>query len=378
MREVYVIGVGMLRFGRDQGQRTEEIGAVAAWNAVMDAKISPKDIQVGFCSHSNAGRVAGQRILKEIGITGIEIVNIENACSGGSSSFRQGYCSVGGGFYDTAIIIGVDRMFGDGGLIPAGSEDLEGLLGRTLPGRYAMAIKRHMYEYGTTVEQLAKISVKNHRYGALNAYAQYQKEVTLEEVLGSRMISDPLTLLQCCPAGEGAAAVILAAEDFAKTYTNKPIKVAASVVRSGKYQSSSSDLTGSELTIRTARKAYEMAACGPEDIDVCELHDAFTAGELMHYENLGFCPKGEGGRLIDDGVTEIGGRIPVNPSGGLLSRGHPLGATGVAQIAEIVWQLRGQAGKRQIEGANVGMTQTIGGAIPEIGSGACSVNIFTR
>lgn len=377
MRDVYVIGVGMIRFGRYTGRRIDEFGSVAAWNAIIDSKISPKDIQVGFCSHSNAGRVAGQRILKEIGITGIEIVNIENACSGGSSAFRQGYCSVGGGFSDTAIVIGVDRMYGEGGLIPASSEDLEGLLGRTLPGRYAMAIKRHMYEYGTTVEQLARISVKNHRYGALNAYAQYQKEVTLEEVLSSRMISDPLTLLQCCPAGDGAAAIILAAEDWARKYTNKPVKVAASVVQSGKYQSSFSDLTGSELTIRAAKIAYEIAACGPEDIDVCEVHDAFTAGELMHYENLGFCPKGEGGRLIDEGVTEIGGRIPVNPSGGLLSRGHPLGATGVAQIAEIVWQLREQAGKRQVAGARVGLTQTIGGAIPEIGSGACSVNIFT-
>lgn len=378
MREVFVIGVGMIQFGKHQDKWIEELGYVACRNALQHADISPEDIQVGFCSHSNGGRVAGQRILKEVAITGVEIINIENACAGGSSSFRQGFCAVAGGFYKTAMVVGVDKMYGQGGLIPANVEDLEGRMGRTLPGRYAMAIQRHMHKYGTTVEQLAKISVKNHHYGCLNPYAQYQKECSLEEVLNSRMISDPLTLLQCCPAGDGAAAAILADREYAFKYTDKPIKVAASVVRSGRYQSSDSDLTGSELTKRTAADAYKMAGIGPEDIDVCELHDAFTAGELMHYENLGFCPKGQGGRLIEAGETEINGRIPVNVSGGLLSRGHPLGATGLAQIAEIVWQLRGEAGARQVPGARVGLTQTIGGAIPEIGSGACSVHIFTR
>ena len=378
MLSVYAIGGGMIRFGRYQEQWLEEIGGVACLRAIRDANLRPKDIQVAFCSHSNGGRVAGQRILKEVGIAGIEITNIENACAGGSTSFRQAYCMIAGGFYDTAIVIGVDRMYGERGLIPSNPEDLDGLHGRTLPGKYAMAIQRHMYEFGTTVHQLGKISVKNRKNGVLNPYAQYQFEVTLEEVLNSRMISDPLTLLQCCPTGDGAAAIILSTKKWATKSGRKAPIVAASVVRSGKFQNSLTDLTGSELTIRTATEAYEAASCGPEDIDVCELHDAFTAGELMHYENLGFCKKGEGGRLIDEGLVEIDGKISVNPSGGLLSRGHPLGATGVAQIVEILWQLRGEVGKRQVESAKVGLAQTIGGAIPEVGSGACSVNILIR
>jgi benzoylsuccinyl-CoA thiolase BbsB subunit len=376
--KVYVLGAGIIRFGRYQEQWLQEIGSIACQRAIRDANLGAKDIQVGFCSHSNGGRVAGQRILKEVGIAGIEITNIENACAGGSACFRQAYCLLAGGFYDTAIVIGVDKMYGDGGLIPPNPDDLDGLHGRTLPARYAMAIQRHMYEFGTNVQQLGKISVKNRKNGVLNPYAQYQTEVTLEEVLNSRMISDPLTLLQCCPNADGAAAVILGTRKWVAKSGRKAPKIAASIVRSGRFQDCLTDLTGSELAIRTATEAYEAASCDPEDIDVCELHDAFTAGELMHYENLGFCKKGEGGRLIDEGAVEIGGRIPVNPSGGLLSRGHPLGATGVAQIAEILWQLRSEAGKRQVAGAKVGLSQTIGGVIPEVGSGACSVNILIR
>jgi acetyl-CoA acetyltransferase len=377
MRKVCIIGVGMTRFGKFIETGIEKLGRDACWAAIRDAQIDPKEIQVGFCSHSNGGRVAGQRILKEVGIAGVEIINIENACSGGSSAFRIGYCSVASGFYDLAIIVGVDKMYGSGGLIPPNSEDLDGMVGRTLPGRYAMGIRRHMYEYGTTVEQLAKVSVKNHKYGALNPYAQYQKEVTIEEVLNSRMIADPLTLLQCCPAGDGSAALILCSDDLNKKYGGKkPIYVGASVVKSGKYFTADTDITGMEFVSRAAKEAYETFGGGPEDINVCELHDAFTAAEIMHYENLGFCKKGEGGRLIDQMKTEMGGMISVNTSGGLLSRGHPLGATGVAQIVEIVWQLRGEAKGRQVPNARVGLTETTGGAIPEIGNGACSVNIF--
>lgn len=378
LRKVFIIGAGMIRFGKYEEVWLEDLGREACWKTIKDAGISPRDIQVGYCSHSNGGRVAGQRILKEVGISGIEVINIENACSGGSTSFHQAYIDIAAGVHEIAIVVGVDKMYGAGGLIPPNPSDFEGLLGRTLPCRYAMAINRHMYEYATTVEQLAKISVKSHKNAALNPFAQYQNEVTLEEVLNSRMIADPLTLLQCCPTGDGAAALILASNGVSRKYCNKPVKVGASIVTSGEFQGADSDLTGSELTIRAAREAYETFGGGPENIDVCELHDAFTAGELMHYENLGFCKKGEGGLFIERGDAEIGGRIPVNPSGGLLSKGHPLGATGVAQIVEIVWQLRGEAGKRQVKDAKVGLTQTIGGAIPEIGSGACSVNIFYR
>lgn len=379
MRKVCIIGAGMTRFGKFPQTGIEQLGRDACWSAMKDAQIEPSNIQVGFCSHSNGGRVAGQRILKEVGIAGIEIINVENACSGGSSALRLAYCSIAGGFYDLAIVIGVDKMYGSGGLLPPNLTDLDGMVGRTLPGRYAMAIRRHMYEFGTTVEQLAKVSMKNHNYGALNPYAQYQKKFTIDEVLKSRMIADPLTLLQCCPIGDGAAALILCSDDLAKKYNDKtPIYVGASVVKSGKYVTAESDITGMEFVIRAAKEAYETFGGGPGDIDVCELHDAFTSAEIIHYENLGFCKKGEGGRLIDEGMTEIGGMVAVNTSGGLLSRGHPLGATGIAQVVEIVCQLRGEAGPRQVPNAKVGLTETTGGAIPEIGNGACSVNIFYR
>jgi len=378
MREVYVIGVGMTRFGKYPDLWVEDLGREACIAALKDAALSPKEIQAGYCGTSNTGRITGQRILKEVGITGIEITNVENACTGGSTAFRQGYIAVGCGLYDCAIILGVDKMYGSGGLIPPNLEDLEGILGRTLPGRYAMAARRHMYEFGTTLEQLALISVKNHRNGVLNPYAQFQKECSLEEVLSSRMVAEPLTLLQCCPVGDGAAALILGSKKMSKRNPKHAIRIGATTVLSGEFQTTSTDLTKGNQVIKAANMAYEQFGGGPQDIDICELHDAFTIGELIHYENLGFCPKGEGGRFIEERKSEIGGEVAVNPSGGLLSRGHPLGATGVAQFVEVVWQLRGEAGKRQVPGAKVGMTQTVGGATSEIGPASCSVNILYR
>jgi acetyl-CoA acetyltransferase len=241
----------------------------------------------------------------------------------------------------------------------------------SIPSKYAMIARRHMEEYGTTEEQIAKVSVKNHRHGALNPYSQHQKELTLEEVMGSRMICDPLTLFQCAPTGDGVAALVLCAEEVAAKYSIKPpIKMAGGALCSQVYVPD--DPTGIyAYTIKAAREAYEMAGLGPEDLDVVELHDCFSIAEICHYENLGLCPKGEGGRLIDEGATELGGRIPVNTSGGLLSRGDPTGATGVAQVVELVWQLRGEAGKRQVPDAKVGLAQNLTGMV-------CSVHILKR
>jgi len=228
---------------------------------------------------------------------------------------------------------------------------------------YALIAMRHMGEYGTTSKQLAKISVKNHNNGCLNLRAQYQKKLSIEEVEASQPVVDPLTLLHCCPTGDGAAAAILCSKNIAIKYTSNPITIAASSLTSGTFEDGFRDLTKNDQTIRASKEAYEISGYGPEDLDVVELHDCFTSAELTHYENLGFCKRGEGGRLIDEGVNEIGGKLPVNTSGGLLAKGHPVGATGIAQIAQIVWQLRGDAGKMQVPKTKVGLAHCLGGTM---------------
>lgn len=366
----------MIRFGRFPDLWVEELGRKAILEAVRDAGVDPKRLSVAYCGHSHQGRVAGQRALKQAGISAMEVVNVENACAGGSTAFRQAYIAVASGLYDLSLVVGMEKV--GGGLLPPNPEDLDGLQGRVLPGHYAMKAIRHMYEYGTTPEQLALISVKSHRNASLNPLAQYQEPVTLDQVLNSRMVADPLTLLQCCPTGDGAAAAILCNRVEAEKSRHPLIRVAGSAVRSGGFVGSGEDILESPLTRETARCAYEMASVGPDEIDVCECHDAFTIGEILHYENLGFCPLGDGGRLIQEGETEISGRIPVNPSGGLLSKGHPLGATGIAQVVEIVQQLRGRAGGRQVANPRIGLTHTMGGAIPGVEAGACAVHIFVK
>jgi benzoylsuccinyl-CoA thiolase BbsB subunit len=354
----------------------EELGRQAIHAALRDSGIDPHRLPVAYCGHSHQGRVAGQRALKQAGIVGIEVVNVENACAGGSTSFRQAYIAVASGLYDLALAVGMEKV--GSGLLPSNEEDLDALQGRVLPGHYAVKAMRHMREFGTTVEQLAMVSVKSHRNAVLNPLAQYQEEVTLEQVLTSRLVADPLTLLQCCPTGDGAAAAILGSKQEAEKASHPRVRVAGSAVRSGGFMGSGKDILSSPLTRETAKAAYDMASLGPEDIDVCECHDAFTIGEILHYENLGFCRRGEGGRLVQEGKTEINGSIPVNTSGGLLSKGHPLGATGIAQVFEVVQQLRGEAGKRQIRNPRVGLTHTMGGAIPELEAGACSVHVFIK
>lgn len=244
--------------------------------------------------------------------------------------------------------------------------------------RFALLQRRYMDMFNVSLEHIAKVSVKNHHNGCLNPYSQYKKELTIEEIISSRPICEPITLLQCCPATDGAAAAVLASRDLAKRYTNKPIIIAASVVKSGDYAFRWEDITFSDMTYKCTNDAYEMAGLGPEDVDVCELHDAFAVNELQHYVELGFCERGEEVRLIEDRITELGGKLPVNTSGGLLAKGHPVSATGVAQIVELVWQLRGQAGKRQVAHAKVCLAHVIGGEVAGLESGAVAVHILKR
>jgi benzoylsuccinyl-CoA thiolase BbsB subunit len=381
MRQVAVIGVGSTIFGKLPEKPVKDMGRDAVWAAIDDANINPKEIQFAYASTSFGANVVGERILTEAGISDIEVFNVENACAGGATAFRGTWYAIASGLYDIGVAVGVESMTTSpvaGKLIPPEPGDLLGEMGNSAPAHFALSMRRHMDKYGTTLEQFAKVSVKNHRNGCLNPYSQYKKELSVEEILNSRMICDPITLLQCCPNTDGAAAAILCPVSLARKYTKKPIIVAASVLNMGDYEYRWKDLASSDMTAKCAKKAYEMAGCGPEDVDICELHDAFAYSEISHYEELGFCPYGEGGRLIDEGITEIEGRIPVNPSGGLLSRGHPLAATGVEQIAEIVWQLRQEAGKRQVAGAKVGLAHTVGGEVAGLESGAVAIHILKR
>lgn len=378
MREVSVIGVGMTPFAKYRDKSLAEIGWPAVKAAIGDAGVAKKDIEAAYCGSALGGMMSGQRVLKQLGITGLPITNVENACSSSSSAFRQAYIAVAAGVYDIVLVLGVEKLtkFG-GGTLPLEKEDFEVTHGLVMPALYGMRARRYMHEYGLTDAQLAGVAVKAHKHGALNPEAQFRNEVTVEEVMSARKIAEPFTLLHCCPSGDGASAVVIASAEKARQYTTKPVRVACSEVNSGKYMTGFRDMTTPEITVRGAKQAYEEAGIGPEDVDVAEVHDAFTIAELLYYEALGFCDKGDAAKLLEDGETSLGGRIPVNPSGGLLSKGHPIGATGTAQIAEVVRQLRGQCGDRQVDGAKVALTHCTGGGISGFDHGACSIHMFS-
>ncbi len=377
MREVYVLGVGMIKFGRYPDKDVPQLGADAAVLALKDAGMSIKDVEMFVCGNLfQANAMNAQRILQQIGQTGIPALNVANACATGSTAFREAYIGVASGMYDVTLAVGVEQM-GKMGLLGGGArsggESVEGVLGSGLmPAIFGQAGVEHMRKYGTTAEQFAKVAVKNHKHSVHNPLSQYRVEVDLNAVVKGRMVAYPNTLYMCCPTGDGAAAAILVSAEKAKQFTTKPIKVACSILTSDPY--TERDLTMPDvntLTKNAAKQAYEKAGLGPKDLDLVELHDCFATAELLHYENLGLCGEGEAGRMIDEGRTTIGGDIPVNASGGLLSKGHPLGATGVANIYEVVTHLRGQAGGRQVEGAKAGMAHVIG-----LGS-ACTIHILT-
>ena len=375
MRDVYVLGVGMIKFGRYPQKDVAALGAEAALLALKDAGLTMKDIQLlasGNLFQSNA--MVGQRILQQIGQTGIPVVNVSNACATGSTAFREAYFAVGSGEYDVALAVGSEQM-GKAGLLGGGGarESVEGILGSGLmPAVFGQAGVEHMRKYGTKAEHFAKVSVKNHKHSVKNPLSQYQVEVSLDDVMKARMVAYPNTLYMCCPTGDGAAAAVLVSEAVVKRSGNKPVKVACSVLTSDPW--TERDLTLPDvntLTRSAAKQAYEKAGVGPDEIDLVELHDCFATAEVLHYENLGLCKEGEAGRGIDEGWFEWGGKTPVNVSGGLLSKGHPLGATGVANIYEVVTHLRGQAGDRQVHDAKVGLAHVIG-----LGS-ACTIHILT-
>ena len=323
MRNVYVLGVGMIKFGRYGDKEVHELAAEAALLALKDAGMTIRDVELLASGNLfQAMGMVGQRILQQIGQTGIPVVNVANACATGSTAFREAYFAVGSGEYEIAMAVGSEQM-GKAGLLGGGGrgESVEGILGSGLmPAVFGQAGVEHMRQYGTAVEHFAKISVKNHRHSTKNALSQYQVEVSLEDVLKARMVAYPNTLYMCCPTGDGAAAAIVGSEAALKKYAKKPVKVACSVLTSDPW--APRDLTLPDvntLTRNAAKEAYDRAGVGPDDLDLVELHDCFATAELLHYENLGLCKEGEAGRAVDGGWFEHGGKTPVNVSGGLLS-----------------------------------------------------------
>ena len=379
MREVAIIGVGMIKMGKFPDRMLSSMGREAVLLAMKDAGVQRGDIEAAYSGTLHGGSLLGQRIFKDLGMTGMPINNMENACSSGSSALREGWLGIGSGLYDMVIAVGSEKLSAlGGGTLPLEKEDLEVSQGMVMPALYAMRARRYMADFGATKEDLAKVVVKSRKNASMNPLAQLTQPTTVEEVLNSRMIADPITLFQCCPTGDGAGAAVLCSLKKARKYTRHPVLIKASVLVSGKFEPGFRDMTTPEITVRGSKLAYEMAGLDSKDIDVAEVHDAFSIAELLYYEALGFCKRGEATQLLNEGATNIDGRIPVNPSGGLISKGHPVGATGLAQLTEIVWQLRGQAGPRQVKDAKVGMTHCTGGGIYGLDHGACSIHILAR
>ena len=401
MQKVRVVGAGMTRFGKYLDRGLRDLAEEAVRNAVEDAGLNSNEINAAYVGNSVAGLITGQEairgqvMLRRTGLMGIPIVNVENACASASTAFHLGWMAVASGMHDCVLALGVEKLSDpdkaksfrafNSAVDIAELAEIEKRLGRSGEGAEDRTLFMDLYLSmlnseepvgqsvgGITREQMALVSVKNHYHGSLNPFAQYRQAVTLAEVLQSRQVVGPLTVFMCSPLGDGAAAVLIASDKFARDKGLKGPRVDASVLVSGR----GDDRSMAPSTQQAATQAYEMAGLGPEDVDVAEVHDAVAPAELSIYEDLRFCAPGDGPKLIEDRVTWLGGKLPVNTSGGLLSRGHPIGATGLGQIVEVVWQLQGKAGKRQVENCKVGLTQNGGGHIG-FDLAAMAVHIFS-
>ncbi len=374
-----VVSGAMIRMGKHRASSYSGLAVPAVRRALREAEIEKSELDAVFCGHAFGGMLTGQRILKELGVGHIPVTNVDNACSGGATAVHLAVQAVQEGRAEVALAIGVDKLtqFG-GGTLPLVQEDPEVQNGVVMPAIYAMRAQRFLHEREATVSDLAAVSVKARRHGAANPYAQFQSEVSEEDVLNSRPISDPLTLMQCCPTGDGAAAVIVMAEGARRRRGLKGMRTVASVLHSGQFEAGFRDMLRPEISRASAQQAYEQAGGGSEDIDLIELHDAFSIAELIYYEALEIAPEGEAVSWLRQGRTTYGGDVVVNPSGGLLSKGHPVGASGVAQVVEALWHLEDRAGARQVERARRALTHVTGGGIAGLDHGACTVHIFER
>ncbi|MFQ5814993.1 MAG: thiolase domain-containing protein [Candidatus Hydrothermarchaeaceae archaeon] len=384
MKRVAVLGLGLTKFGEQWEASFSGLFVEAGAKALVDAGLEGKDVEAIFIGNMSGGRFIDQEHIASLiadysGLAPIPSTRVEAACASGGLALRQGIAAINSGFHDLVVVGGVEKMTDvltertTQTLATAADQEWEAFLGMTFPGLYALMARRHMHDYGTTREQLALVSVKNHSNAKDNPYAQYRFDVTVEDVLSSPLVADPLRLLDCSPITDGAACIVLASEEKAKEYGN------ASVYFTGSGQASSTialhsrdNLSVVDSTINAGEKAYKMAGVGPKNVDVAEVHDAFTIGEILAIEGLGFAEIGQGGKITEEGVTQRSGDLPINTSGGLKAKGHPVGATGVAQAVEIALQLRGEADKRQVD-AEIGLTHNVGGS-----GGTAVVHILER
>jgi len=365
MSDAFIVGADMIKFGRYPDNTPFQLAADAALLALDDAGLSIRDVQAVFAGSTfNSASMVAQRMLQLIGQTGAACFNVSNACAAGATAVRMAILAVKSGEYDIALAVGAEKN--PRGLMAGPLTDgppAEGLFGSVAPPSiFAEAGMIHVNRWGTTIEQFAKVAVKNHHHASLNPKAAYRAETPLDEVLASEMIAWPLTKLMCSPNVDGAAAVVIVSEKKARELgLSRAVRIRGSALVSDPFEPRSPDMFDPNSVTRLAvSKAYEMAGVGPEDLDMVELHDCFAVAELLHYENLGLCAEGEAGRMIDSGETALGGRLPVNVSGGLLAKGHPIGATGVANLVELVYHLRGEAGERQVAGAKIGLAHVLG------------------
>ncbi|MFI8789193.1 lipid-transfer protein [Streptomyces sp. NPDC055105] len=384
MGKAYIVGVGMTRFEKPESRdwqywdMVKEVGT----KALDDAGVSYEDVEqvpVGYCFQAST---AGQRAVYELGLTGVPVYNVNNNCATGSSALMLARQFVEGGINDCVLALGFEKMQrgalgggADGGDfktspvarhygIMAAKHGFE--MSPPTAQIFGDAAREHMERYGTTEAQLAAVGAKNHRHSVNNPYAQFQDPYTVDEILAAKTIHAPLTKLQCSPTSDGAAAAVVVSERFVELHDlgDKAVEIAAQAMTTDTGESFASgsciDVVGQPMSRAAATRVYEASGLGIEDVDVIELHDCFSVNELLTYEALGMCAPGASGKLVEEGATTYGGRWVVNPSGGLISKGHPLGATGIAQAAELTWQLRGEAGARQVPGARVGLAHNIG------------------
>ncbi len=382
--KVAVVGVGHAKFGKRTDVTIRELASEAVKPALEDAKITTSEIDasvIGVAEDPFATQASpGALIHDYVGMGKKANVRVEAACATGGAAVRTGWAMIASGLADVVLVVGAETMTHLGTplatewMARAGDARWEYPFGITFPGFYALMATRHTHEFGTTRKQLSMVSVKNHHYGAMNPYAHLQKEVSLDEAMKSMPVCQPLNLYDCCLISDGAAAVILANEEKAKKITDTPVWFAGLGAASDTMMiSDRHSLVELAATKLAAEEAYKMAAIGPDDINVACTHDCFTIAEIMSYEDLGFCQKGQGGKFIEEGQPYIGGKVPINVDGGLKSKGHPLGATGVSMTVEITRQLRGEAGRRQVPNAEIGMTHNVGQS-----GQFCYVHVYKR
>jgi acetyl-CoA acetyltransferase len=381
MDDVFVLGAGMTRFGKYPAEiPVETLGGRALQAAMQDACVTPLDIEAVYAGHVFGGPVAGQRACARVGLDGKPISNHENYCASGATALREAWVAIGSGLYDVAIVVGMEKMTDrfKGGMQPD-LNDLDAAVGFTFSAGHGLSARRYMTDYGATREQISSVAVKNHKHSTGNPYAQYQHEVSIEQVVNARPIAEPLGLYDCSPISDGAAAVVVASARGAKRIGRIGLpRVRGCAVVSGTVQAGLPDVNDEDISRRAGEDVWALAGIDPSDVDFVEMHDCFTIAEIVRLEGLGILPKGEGARMTAEGWTSLGGGgVPVNPSGGLLSRGHPVGATGAAQVVELFWQLTGQSHGRQIDAPKVGLAYCKGGSVAGTDGGAVSTVVMS-